>query len=541
MIALLQAYWQADPRRPMRSLFVLGFLLIQAIVVAVAFWPKRRALLAAARQFWSDCRAAVGAEPTAAKLAVVALTLVGLATRAYYVTCPIRGDESQTYFDYVRQSWWTALSYYSAPNNHVLNTLLAKVAVTAFGPTLWALRLPAFLAGVAIVPAGYAFARAQFSTGAALVSTALLTASAPLIVYSVNGRGYTLLCLGFLLSVPIGTYALRTNNVAAWSTLAVSSALGFFAVPVMVFPFGATMIWLCIEARRRETMMSVAATAFATIAVVADLYAPVAINLGYRSVVDNNAITPQSWASFWTTIPSFLDGYVRDMTDGLPRIIIIVLALAIVAALISNRRLSRWSVPLLVPCVLWAVALTLIVHRIPYARFYIFVAISALTTAAAGIAGWPRVAVPWTSIGAVAGALALVAAFVNSPAMAHSLEFVDASPIAVALRTELRPGDGVITPWWTSYPLRYYLEQDRAAFVPPLNTPPWDQSNPPHLEPAAARRYIVITPRVGQQALDSLLRVMGVDPTSFNPPAAPPLRFPSSAVYIVPVQPRGME
>ncbi len=247
--------------------------------------------------WWSDGRAAFGAEPAAAKLAVIGLMLFACATRAAYLMCPIRGDESSTYFGYVHQSWWTALSLYSAPNNHILNSLLAKVAVTAFGPTLWALRLPAFLAGLAIIPAGYAFARAQYSTGAALVSAALLTASSPLIVYSVNARGYTLLCLAFLLSVPIGTYAVRTNNVAAWGALAVTSALGFLAVPVMVYPFGATMIWLLLSGRR-AAMVSIAATSIATVVLVADLYAPVAINLGYRSVVHNNAIAPQPWALF---------------------------------------------------------------------------------------------------------------------------------------------------------------------------------------------------------------------------------------------------
>ncbi|HZS61639.1 MAG TPA: glycosyltransferase family 39 protein [Gemmatimonadaceae bacterium] len=532
MIALLQAYLLADPRRLMRSLFVLGFLVLQAIFVTMVLWPRRHAFVVGARELGSDWRAAVRAEPAVARLAVIALTFVGFVVRAYYVTCPMRGDESETYIDYVRQSWWTALSLYSAPNNHVLNTLLEKLSITALGPTVWALRLPALLAGVALIPAGYAFARAQFSTAAALVTAALLTASAPLIVYSVNGRGYTLLCLAFLLSVPIGAYALRTNNVAAWIALAVTNALGFFAVPVMVYPFGATMIWFFIAAwRRREIMISIAVTSIATLVLVADLYAPVAIHLGYRSVIHNNAIAPQPWAFFWTAMPSFLDQDYRDMTDGLPPIIIAALAIAIVVALIFNRRLSRWSIPLLVPSLLWSIALTLASHRVPYTRIYIPVAIVALTTAAAGITGWSRVAVRWSSTGAVVGAIALLTAFVSSPAMAHSLEFVDASPIADALRTQLRPGDGVITPWWTSDALHYYLERDGADIVP-LNTPPWDSTDPPRLAPAMARRYIVITPRPGEQALDSLLRVMGVDPTSFDPPSAP-LRFSSSAVYFV--------
>src|SRR5579872_5738812 len=106
MMASLQAYYVlADPRRLMRSLFVLAFLLVQAIIFVVVLWPRRRGFVTGARELWSDCRAAVRAEPAVAKLAVIALTIVGFVVREYYVTGPMRGDESETYIDYVRQSW----------------------------------------------------------------------------------------------------------------------------------------------------------------------------------------------------------------------------------------------------------------------------------------------------------------------------------------------------------------------------------------------------------------------------------------------------
>lgn len=109
------------------------------------------------------------------------MTVVGLVVRAHYLSVPMRGDESNTYFGYVSKSWWTAISAYPVPNNHVLNSFLAKIAITVFGVNAWSLRFPAFLAGVAIVPAAYWCARAQFPTNAALVATALVTASAPLV------------------------------------------------------------------------------------------------------------------------------------------------------------------------------------------------------------------------------------------------------------------------------------------------------------------------------------------------------------------------
>jgi hypothetical protein len=534
VITSLSTYLQAAPHRLIWFLALSCGFLIQAVAIAAmlllpARWALtvRGSLAGAVRTARSDGLAAFRAEPRIAKLAVVAMTLIGLGVRAFYLSCPMRGDESNSYFGYIRQSWWTAISAYPVPNNHVLNSVLAKVAITAFGPTPWALRLPAFIAGVALIPATYLFARAQFSVAAALVGTAFVTASSPLIVYSVNARGYSMVCLAFVLSVAIGAYAVRRSNAAAWCAFAVVSAAGFFAVPVMLYPFGATVLWLAVCSwldetgpRRRDTILSIAAATIGTLILVADCYAPVAIGRGYGALTHNGDVLPQPWSVFWSGMPQFLVQYLREMTLGTPRLVAWIVGAAIVAALIGNHRLSRWRVPLLIPTLLWSALLIVAMHRVPYARIYQYVALVALVTAGAGIAGWPRVSVRWSSAGSLVLVVGLTIAFVRSPAMAYSLEFTDAPAIAVSLRPLLRPGDGIITPWWINNGLRYYLLRSGVDTVP-LNT-----------RPAAARRLIVITPRAGVTVLDSLLVANGVNPTSVDSPS-PPMVFPESAVYLV--------
>jgi hypothetical protein len=455
------------------------------------------------------------------------MTVIGFLARAYYLSRPMRGDESNTYFGYVRQSWWTAASAYPVPNNHVLNTLLTKLVVTALGVAPWTLRLPAFVAGVALIPALYWCARCQYSVNAALVSTALATASSPLVIYSVNARGYALVFLAFLLCVPIGAYALRRANVVAWCAFGLIGAVGFFAIPIMLYPFGATVLWLGASAwleetdpGRRRALVSLALASVGTFILVADCYAPVAIARGYRALTSNGDVVPQPWHVFWSSMPEFVTQYGQEMTDGLPWVVAWTLGLAIVAALIGNRRLSRWRVPLLVPTIVWTVLLVLVMHRVPFTRIYIYVLLVALMTAGAGLAGWSRVRIRWTSIGSVAAAVGLAMAFVRSPAMSHSLEFVDAPKIAMALRGELRPGDAIITPWWINNGLRFYLLRVGADTIP-LNT-----------RPAVARRLVVITPREGATVLDSLLVSKGVNPTVMDPPSQP-MVFPASALYFV--------
>src|SRR5207245_4620972 len=48
-----------------------------------------------------------------------------------------------------------ALTIYGSPNNHILHSLLMHFAYRMFGSAEWALRLPALLAGIAIVPLTY--------------------------------------------------------------------------------------------------------------------------------------------------------------------------------------------------------------------------------------------------------------------------------------------------------------------------------------------------------------------------------------------------
>lgn len=126
-----------------------------------------------------------------------------------------------------------------------------------------------------VIPATYLAARARYSVGAALAATALVTTTAPLIIYSVNARGYTLLCLAFLLSIAIGAYALRTGNVVAWAAYVVVNVMGFFAIPIMLYPFGATTLWLAVSARRSRDLVAIALAGMGTLLLTADCYAGV--------------------------------------------------------------------------------------------------------------------------------------------------------------------------------------------------------------------------------------------------------------------------
>ena len=81
------------------------------------------------------------------------ITLIGALGRVGYLWQPMRVDEATTFLEFVSRPLLLGLSYYPAPNNHILHTLLGHFVVSVFGMEPWAVRLVAFLAGVLMIPA----------------------------------------------------------------------------------------------------------------------------------------------------------------------------------------------------------------------------------------------------------------------------------------------------------------------------------------------------------------------------------------------------
>lgn len=120
------------------------------------------------------------------------ITLIALVLRVLLINQPIRYDEAYTFIFYASRLLNNILANYSAPNNHILHTLLVAVAYHLLGASPWIVRLPALVAGTLSVPAAYIAARRFFSSNQSLAAAALIAVTPGLIAYSANGRGYTM-------------------------------------------------------------------------------------------------------------------------------------------------------------------------------------------------------------------------------------------------------------------------------------------------------------------------------------------------------------
>lgn len=238
--------------------------------------------------------------------AVAALT--GVVVAAYYLDAPLGHDETRTLLR-AAEPLSVNVSRYPSTNTHVLHTLLVLIAHRFAEWDRVAARLPAFLSFCLLLPALWWFARREYGSTAALFA-ALFGAVSPFFVeYATNARGYTLMMLLFASALLCGQTLIRTpGKKALWATWATAIGLGFFVLPIMIFPAATAVAWMALarwrRCGRRELGPFVAKTlawSAAALALAGVLYAPIVATEGVRDVLDALTLTYGSEGGGLTT------------------------------------------------------------------------------------------------------------------------------------------------------------------------------------------------------------------------------------------------
>ena len=126
-----------------------------------------------------------------ARHALIALIALAAVLRLITLNNALWLDEIAVIQVYGPMTVWQVIDSYAGSNNHLLNTLLMKASSAIFGDGSWAWRLPAFLFGVAGIPALYVTARVALSERASLAAAAMLAVAYHHVFFSQNARGYT--------------------------------------------------------------------------------------------------------------------------------------------------------------------------------------------------------------------------------------------------------------------------------------------------------------------------------------------------------------
>jgi MFS family permease len=452
--------------------------------------------------------------PGRAELATVTLiTVAGAALRARYLSQPMRYDEAFTYLAYASQPLAKGLARYDYPNNHLLHTLLVHVTTTVFGNHPWSLRLPAYTAGVALVPAWWWAVRGLYPGAAGLLTAGLVAGSSPLVEFSTNARGYMLVALDCALLVGASTALLRRATPLRWAGLAALIALALWTIPVALFPVGAVAAWLGVEALARRPPggrqrflagLALALVGAGCLTVV--LYLPVLRGWGVDAVVGNRFVAPLGEQVLLRRLPGSLEGTWRLAVRDAPRALVLVLLAGVALGLLGHRRLGAQRVPLLPIAVIWCGGLVLVQRVVPFPRVWLFLIPLAFGTAAAGLTlPWPRRRTPLAGPLAALALLAVLAgATVASGGVLRSPEtgtLRAAAPMAAILRDRLAPGDAVVVALPANQPLAYYLDRD--------GIPPDRYLRPPGRGLLQRRRLFVVVDAAEGQTLQRLLAALG--------------------------------
>jgi 4-amino-4-deoxy-L-arabinose transferase-like glycosyltransferase len=432
----------------------------------------------------------------------------------------MRYDEAVTYLLFVKQPWSDALSSYVYPNNHLFHTLLAKLAVTAFGNSPWALRLPALVAGLLLVPATYVVTRALYDVRAALIASAIVAASGVLTLYATNARGYSIVVLAFLLLILTAVRLLRGAPPHEWFTFAIIAALGLWTIPVMLYPLGTVSVWLVLsfllEDRRAELRRLAIALGLAG-GLTLLLYSPVISREGVAAITRNKFVAPSGWYDFLGQLPATFGEALGSWSLGIPRTVSLALFASALVALRWHATISKFRANIVLAAFVWSAWLLVVNHRAPFARVWLWLLPLAASLAASGIVllleRWPRTRIllaerlPSMSVAyALAAALSVVFSF-EVLLTRDTGTYRDAEEASLALRGVLQPGDRVLAGLPTNAPLQYYL--DRIGVNPAYLLVP---------ERTAPRIFVIVDYAEGQTLDRMTMRSEVRDTSRFTPP-----------------------
>jgi 4-amino-4-deoxy-L-arabinose transferase-like glycosyltransferase len=442
--------------------------------------------------------------------------LLSVVPRLVYLSQPMRYDEALTFLQFASKPLSEGLSNYSQPNNHLFHTLLVHISYSLFGDQPWVIRLPALLAGIALVPLVYWVTRQHFNPEAGLLAAGLTGSSSVLIEFSTNARGYTLVCcffvallgLGYVLrgsargSKPLATEkpsplkGLISSADKRWLVFALLGVLGMYTIPTMLYPLGIVALWLLLSILVEDSgqpRLTLLAYMLSSLLLAAGLtlllYVPVINVSGMDSLTGNRYVQTLPWQNFVLQIPILLERVWLTWNRDIPLLIQWLLVIGFIVSFIFHQRLACYRIPI-VFAMLWLIPVLLVQRVVGFPRTWLFLLPLYFMLASAGMiyllravldVGRTRGFAPttelphlsaktheqaqqhehtWYALFALIVSLVLSVSVLQSQSILASEEtgaLRGAAAFTELLVDRLQPGDGVLALLPADAPLEYYF------------------------------------------------------------------------------------
>jgi hypothetical protein len=273
------------------------------------------------------------------------IIVVGAFLRFLLISRPLEYDEAYTYNEFARHTFKYIFSEYYVVNNHVFHTLLVKLSALLFGSEPWAIRIPVFFFGLALVLATFLLAKKLYGQYTAILAAILVALTPILIDKSVSARGYIIISFFFIINIYLITYLRKRNNIFGWGLLIISQSLGVFTNPIMLFPIFIVYCIAFYPDKNREIIKTYSSyKKWFKYLILSGLYSGFLILVFYSAILrhygvslilnNNKVVVPLSIVDYLKSFPQFMTGLWTEWMTGLPLIAMVLLGLGLIGNLI---------------------------------------------------------------------------------------------------------------------------------------------------------------------------------------------------------------
>jgi len=407
----------------------------------------------------------------------IVIIIIAIVMRIFFLFRPICYEEAFMFLNYAQKPLFMGLSDYSYSSNCLFNTLLVHISYKLFGNNLCAIRLPALIFGILIIPMTYMTARMFYNKNTAVLSAGIIASSSILIEYSTNAMGLTIICFFSMTILVLVKYLSCKHNLFAWLLLAVFSALGFYTNPNMFYPFGVVMTWFLLSFVFKDTKFSriylfkkVFLFLITTIILTFILYTPIMIRSGLKSIINNKFVESLPWWHAFSLLPSSVNLIWNQWNRDIPTMISIFFVIGFIMSLLLHKKIANYKVPIISAVFIYCIPLFLLQRNIPSGPVWLFLLPICIILSSAGITfllglillkikNYKSIIFPILSLilSIGLGILVFCSQSVCYSNKAGTLQ--DAEEIAIVLEDHLKAGDKVLSKSPSDAILIYYFKK----------------------------------------------------------------------------------
>jgi 4-amino-4-deoxy-L-arabinose transferase-like glycosyltransferase len=331
-------------------------------------------------------------------LLLAVIVIFSAIARWMLINRPIEYDEAYTFVEFARHPFRYIVSTYYVPNNQVFNSLLMRISYLLFGDQLWQLRLPTYIASLLMVVCVFLLGRSLYNSKVGMAAAGIVAFLPTMILRSVSARGYIIVTLMALLGLLAANYLIRKKNIFVWLFLIFACAMGFYAIPVMLYPCGLVFVWLLLAWLTKEVsteyphfvvwLKYLVIAGFLILVLTILFYSPILLTNNLAEIYTNNRVLqPASLMSFFHSFPATFHGLLMDWHSGLSDLIGYVLLAGLVLSLLFHKRDSKFRLPMQFVFITYISLMLLVERPYPISRIWLWVIPLLAIWCAAGIVG----------------------------------------------------------------------------------------------------------------------------------------------------------